>query len=667
MVAFRSFARVALFASLFSLVVVGCGRSWLGDIDDTGTDSGSPEAGPPEGGKDGEAGVCGPATCASGCCTPGGVCIAGSTPNACGVGGAICIDCTTKGFPVCDGQTHQCESDVTNCTPASCPTGCCAGNLCISGTSIEDCGNFGNVCQDCVQSGLACQGQQCTQAGCGPENCGGCCFGNQCVDGVEQAACGFEGEQCQNCLASNEMCVPTPAGGGFCEGVVSTCNDSNCPGGCCDANGVCEQGVSSTACGANAVFCQNCLQLGATCQFQECVPSLACNAQTCPGGCCDANGLCETGQSPVACGDFGNLCQNCSSFGASCAGQTCQFVDAGTCDSLTCPNGCCDVNGFCEPGQSQSSCGDFGNACQNCDLLGNMCFGQRCASACSSQTCPDGCCDQFDVCQSGTTNGACGFGGNLCESCSQFGDVCGPSQECQVPPPQCTPTSCPNGCCDANGICEAGFIDTACGQAGAQCADCAASGSSCDTAVSPRVCNSAQMTCPTSFTSCPSSLTPTPTISTTACSDNDLQNGAVACAGGAHTALCQQFMQFEQMNNASCGACLRQFDFDLTEVQGVLACIEPFVADPSCLNTIACLDQCENVSCAMCPSGGTEGCESSVEQGQCSTWTTQIQCTFPEFQGAGSFCDPNNTGNFGSWLETVGQTFCSSQVVVADE
>jgi hypothetical protein len=525
----------------------------------------------------------------------------------------------------------------------------------------------------------------------------------------------------------NEQCEGTPEGGGFCEGVVSTCNDISCPGGCCDQFGNCESGISSTACGANAVACQNCLQLGATCDFQVCIvtPPPTCNVTTCPNGCCDGNGFCESGQGTFACGDFGIACQDCASFGETCIGQSCGVsIDSGTCSAFTCPDGCCDVNGFCEPGQNNFACGDFGNFCQNCSTFGTTCVGQQCenitvdsgtcnaftcpggccdvngfceagqdtfscgdfgnacrncstfglmcvaqdcsfieSGTCGPQTCPGGCCDALGVCEGGSVNTACGSGGNSCVSCSQLGDVCGLGHTCQAPPPPCSAATCPNGCCDASGLCEAGFLDTACGQAGATCANCSASGSTCDTAVSPRVCNSAQMTCPATFTSCPAGLTPPPTFTTTACSENDLQNGAVACASGAHTALCQQFMQFEQMNNSSCGTCLQQFDYDLTEVQGVLACITPFVMDPSCLNTIACLDQCENVSCAMCSSGTSESCESSVENGQCSTWTNEVQCTFPEFEGAGVVCDPNNATNFGSWLEQVGQMDCSTAVL----
>jgi hypothetical protein len=117
-------------------------------------------------------------------------------------------------------------------------------------------------------------------------------------------------------------------------------------------------------------------------------------------------------------------------------------------------------------------------------------------------------------------------------------------------------------------------------------------------------------------------------------------------------------LQFEQSNNASCGACLQQFDYDLDEVQGVLTCIAPFVTDPSCENTIACLDQCEDVSCEMCSATATEQCEQSVEAGQCSTWTNQIQCTFNAFEGNGAVCNPNGYANVGDWLQAVGQTYC---------
>ncbi len=609
MVPIRSLAGVAVVLSLLSVMVAGCGRSWIDESEiDAGTgDSGPGDGGPRDGGPD--TGACDAATCPSGCCTTAGACISGSTANACGVGGAICVDCTQEGFPICDAQTHQCEDTVTNCTAASCPTGCCSGNLCIAGTSASACGNFGDVCQNCAQAGLACQGQQCTQSACGPSNCSGCCFGDQCLMGVDPSACGFGGQQCANCLEENEECVPAPETGGVCEGIVTTCNAQSCPSGCCDTSGNCESGTSPTACGTDAALCQNCLQIGATCQSQECAPvPPPCSFQTCPNGCCDANGFCEPGQSTPACGDFGQTCQNCALFGEACSGQSCNFfIDASTCGPTTCPGGCCDSSG---------------------------------------------------VCQSGSQNNACGIGGNACTNCTQLAEVCDASQACEVPPPPCTPTSCANGCCDANGVCEAGFLDTACGQGGATCANCTTSGATCDTAVTPRVCNTAQMTCPATYSACPPGLTPPATVTSTSCSANDLANAAAACASGAHTTACQQFLQFEQSNNASCGACLQQFDYDLDEVQGVLTCIAPFVTDPSCENTIACLDQCEDVSCEMCSATATEQCEQSVEAGQCSTWTNQIQCTFNAFEGNGAVCNPNGYANVGDWLQAVGQTYC---------
>lgn len=50
---------------------------------------------------------------------------------------------------------------------------------------------------------------------------------------------------------------------------------------------------------------------------------------------------------------------------------------------------------------------------------------------CSATTCPTGCCDAEGVCQAGTTLNACGVAGAACQSCSSS-EVCGGGQ-CSVP------------------------------------------------------------------------------------------------------------------------------------------------------------------------------------------------------------------------------------------
>src|SRR5215472_18481657 len=45
----------------------------------------------------------------------------------------------------------------------------------------------------------------------------------------------------------------------------------------------------------------------------------------------------------------------------------------------------------------------------------------------------------------------------------------------------CNPLTCPNGCCDANNVCQSGTTVNACGTQGASCEDCIANGfNTCD-------------------------------------------------------------------------------------------------------------------------------------------------------------------------------------------
>lgn len=52
-------------------------------------------------------------------------------------------------------------------------------------------------------------------------------------------------------------------------------------------------------------------------------PTPACNQRTCPTGCCDSSGACQSGQSNGACGGFGSLCVQCS-IGSTCIVGACQ-------------------------------------------------------------------------------------------------------------------------------------------------------------------------------------------------------------------------------------------------------------------------------------------------------------------------------------------------------
>jgi len=80
----------------------------------------------------------------------------------------------------------------------------------------------------------------------------------------------------------------------------------------------------------------------------------------------------------------------------------------------------------------------------------------------------------------GTSSGVCGNGlvepGEQCDDGNTFpGDGCG--ETCQFE--DCSPTTCPTGCCDATGRCVGGTQDVACGTGGAACASCVSAGQIC--------------------------------------------------------------------------------------------------------------------------------------------------------------------------------------------
>jgi hypothetical protein len=227
--------------------------------------------------------------------------------------------------------------------------------------------------------------------------------------------------------------------------------------------------------------------------------------------------------------------------------------------------------------------------------------------------------------------------------------------------PTCNEANC-TGCCDVNDACQAGFIDTQCGQGGASCEDCTAivPSSTCDVSVTPRTCASQQSICPAPYASCPPSLeTPSP-AQQKVCSQGDLQNAASACTAGAHTTACSSFFAFEQQHNPACAKCLAPFDYDFQELTGLTTCAAPF-ADAACNHTTACLVDCTDSACAKCAdSGARQACEAAVPNGVCAQYYQAAQCIGQAFVGPGSFCDPNQgTGQFGDWLSAVGQHYCA--------
>ena len=330
-----------------------------GGASDAGSDTGSVVGGP-----------CDFRTCPQGCCDANGTCQMGS-PTFCGTGGAACATCPSGTECL---YNYHCE-----CTPAACPSGCCAAPLgsnpaadkvCQAGTTDLACGTAGETCSDCVG-----QGQ------------GGLCLGQKCA-------------------------YPTPC---------------KCANGCCDRTGQCQPGASNTQCGSSSNaygYCVDCTPYGTQCDFQSCIAAGdagVCNEQTCPNGCCDSNEQCQQGLTSTSCGNFGTTCQNCLPAGV-CSNQKCTTPDGGRlCSATNCPDGCCDGAGRCQSGSEATLCGAHGAQCVDCTPFGDRCEAGACtapdgATLCA-QTC-SGCCDPSGACQPGIADAQCGEGGGACTNCA---------------------------------------------------------------------------------------------------------------------------------------------------------------------------------------------------------------------------------------------------------
>lgn len=148
-------------------------------------------------------------------------------------------------------------------------------------------------------------------------------------------------------------------------------------------------------------------------------------------------------------------------------------IDAGnvpaTCNFTNC-DGCCDGN-VCNTEASANNCGLDGRACQTCES-GDECFSGSCATPtteCDSASC-GGCCDGVQ-CLEGNVGAACGAQGDACVACGA-NQVCDQSGTCVAL--ACDSTTCPNGCCSANGECIPTSIQdvSACGTGGGACNSC---------------------------------------------------------------------------------------------------------------------------------------------------------------------------------------------------
>jgi hypothetical protein len=438
------------------------------------------------------------------------------------------------------------------------------------------------------------------------------------------------------------------------------CNATTCPTGCCDPSGVCRDGTELNACGFGGVSCNDCqAQNFDFCDSQNHACGNVqpkCDVTTCPSGCCTLfNGqqACVSGVSSLACGNGGQQCSDCTQNGQVCdpSKQACVNAPCG-------PNNCkgCCAGTTCVNAETDSQCGTGGLSCTDCTQQKELCNTStgQCTNTqplCTPQNCK-GCCSG-DICVTSETDKQCGLGGGACTDCTQKSQTCN-AGTCTSP---CNANTCV-GCCQT-GTCFAGFLDSRCGSAGATCADCTQQQSTCDTLATPRVCKSQQTTCPASYTSCPSSVT-TPVLSVNKgqCAASDLADAKAACTLGFNSVACQSFFQTEQSINAACAKCLTPFEYNFQDGQGIFNCVSPFVTS-TCNHNTGCIDDCLTQSCDQCPTSAIQQCKNQVAQGQCSTYLQGAQCIGTALFGQGSFCNPQQyQGNYGSWLAGVGAHYC---------
>jgi len=470
---------------------------------------------------------------------------------------------------------------------------------------------------------------------------------------------------------SNDRTSPPIRDAGRDAAETSTCGAANCPNGCCDAQGVCRQGTQLQSCGTRGVKCEDCRNGFDLCHptTRQCARTVNnCNAQTCGGGCCISATACVPGNTSSGCGTGGKTCQTCKDIEVCDA--TSHSCRPTTCNATNCPQGCCDGT-VCRSGVTQGQCGLKGQACKACGTneactpvtaAGGQCQPTK---TCTPTSCPNGCCTADDRCVDGSANNACGTGG-ACTDCTKQSEICiiiagshALSHACAPPPPECNPGNC-SGCCDGTD-CHAGFLPTRCGSGGTTCANCVASGASCN--VNTRVCSNEPSNCPAAYGTCSGSLRMPALPRQQVCTFNQLADGRAACDKGPNEPGCNDYFAFLQGQTPACAACLTPFKVPFTDTDGIAACVAPFVSD-GCNHLLACSKECTDTACNQCADSVEGQCRQNVRLpgGECSSeFTSSTSCAVPALLPGqpGDFCSPvTSGGNYGRWLEEVGRHYC---------
>jgi hypothetical protein len=450
----------------------------------------------------------------------------------------------------------------------------------------------------------------------------------------------------------------TATGGASTGGVDGGADCASTCAGCCDALDRCHDGTAANACGASGVKCIDCGSSGFGCVNGSCRGTPPkCGPATC-AGCCDGLGRCRSGEETDACGSGGGTCSACAPPLGGCSAGKCSGPPP-PCGPDNC-GGCCTAAGACVTGTADAACGATGASCQNCSANGRKCNqpGSYCTfvPSCSATTCPDGCCDASGVCRNGRADAACGASGQKCIDCGANANAphCAAAGFCYAGA-HCGPDNC-GGCCTANGQCVNGQNNARCGLYGDLCDNCSTKNQTCQNSA----CGNPGATCPAPYAGCnPGVLTPPPTP-TQNCSDADLASVVQACKGtppGQTSQACQNGLAALLRSSPGCFDCLQQF----TNTGGVASCLAPFI-NSSCNHDLTCSLACGDAACGSCPAGDQSTCRNGAftASGTCSSYVNGTFCASAAFGGPGAFCDVERIGDVGVWLQGVGAYYCSN-------
>ena len=197
-----------------------------------------------------EGGTCGPSSC-TGCCLPGGTCVAGNADTQCGRNGAWCLNCSTKKsickLGVCAGCTPVCKGKTCGASDG-CSGTCSAGSGCCTPKCSNKLCGVADGCGGTCKAGGGCCTPKCGGVKCGStDGCGGICT----------AGSGCCTPSCvgKNCGASDGCSGTCKPGSGCCNASCSgkKCGESDgCTGTCvgpCDGFAECDKKKKSCTCG----------------------------------------------------------------------------------------------------------------------------------------------------------------------------------------------------------------------------------------------------------------------------------------------------------------------------------------------------------------------------------------------------------------------------------